>query len=280
MKFAQTTRSAWMTLMTLTLAASQSSALAQTDGTSTAQKKPEEKSLLENIKVNYWGMYAGSGLTFQGYHPDQNGKPAGPIGSWNQLNAGYRFTPNFQVEGQMIFDWKISGGQALSLLNPRVGVSGTAYNKNGLFVWLNMNAEIPTSEGAVRDGLITSVGGFQEIVYNLPNTKTDLVFWNWTRFYAYQNSLYGQTIAGGVQPTVRYALTPTFKPLVTLEVPYQLNRPANGGEFITSSAIIRPGFSWDVTSRINVMPYLMIRPAAPVTADSTALGMWLSGSIL
>ncbi|NDD92726.1 hypothetical protein EBZ37_11630, partial [bacterium] len=166
--------------------------LAQTDGTSTTHTQAPEKSLIDNIKVNYWGMYSGSGLSFQAYHPDQNGKPAGPIGSWNQLNAGYRLTPNFQVEGQMIFDWKISGGQELTLLNPRVGVSGTAYNQNGLFVWLNFNAELPTSEGAIRDGLITSVGGFQEIVYNLPTTKTDLVFWNWTRFYAYQNSLFGQ----------------------------------------------------------------------------------------
>jgi hypothetical protein len=280
MVLAKSTRSALLALLTLAVAGAQHSALAQTDGTSTTKAEENKKSILDNFRANYWGMYSGSGLTFRGYHPDQNGKPAGPIGSWNQLNAGYRFTPNFQAEAQMIFDWKISGGQALSLLNPRVGLSGTAYNQDGLFVWFNLNAELPTSEGAIRDGLITSVGGFQEIVYNLPNTKTDLVFWNWTRFYAYQNGLFGQTIAGGVQPTVRYALTRTFKPLVTLEIPYQLNRPANGGQFITNSAILRPGFSWDVTSRINVMPYLMIRPAAPVTADSTALGMWLSGTIL
>ena len=280
MKFApmMTLACGWMIALGLALSSSQG--WAQTDGTSVTQSEEAKKSILDDVKVSYWGMYSGSGLSMKGYHPDQDGKSAGPIGSWNQLNAGYRLTPNFQVEGQMIFDWKISGGQAFSLLNPRVGVSGTAYNKNGLFVWMNLNAELPTSEGAIRDGLTTSIGGFQEVVYTVPETKTDLVFWNWTRFYAYQNSLYGQTIAGGVQPTVRYALTRTFKPLFTVEVPYQLNRPANGGQFITSSAILRPGFSWDVTSRINIMPYLMIRPAAPVTADSTALGMWLSGTIL
>ncbi len=166
------------------------------------------------------------------------------------------------------------------MLNPRVGVSGTAYNRNGLFVWFNLNAELPTSEGAIRDQLITSIGGFQEIVYNVPSTRTDLIFWNWTRVFSYLKASSGQSIAGSVQPTLRYALTPKFKPVFTVEVPYLLERAAKGGEFVTSAAILRPGFSWDVSSRINVMPYLMLRPAAPLTPDSTTFGMWLSGTIL
>jgi hypothetical protein len=268
----------WAVLAVLSLP---SLGLAQTDGVSeTSAGGSSTKSALENVRLSYWGLYSGSSLSLSGFHPDLNGKPAGPIGSWNQMTAGYRLTPNFQVEGQMIFDWKISGGQALTMLNPRVGVSGTAYERNGLLVWLNLNAELPTSEGAIRDGLITSIGGFQEIVYTVPSTKLDLIYWNWTRFYSYQNGAAGQTIAGGVQPTVRYALSKTFKPVFTVEVPYQLNRPSKGGEFVTDAAILRPGFSWDVSSRINLMPYLMIRPAAQVTADSTAVGMWVSGTIL
>jgi|GEM_PF-7119776 len=249
---------------------------AEATTTSTAQAPK----LLDRVRLSYWGMYSGSTLDFQGYHPTPNGDVAAPINSWNQVVLGYKATDRIQVDAQMIFDWKMSGGQALTMLNPRLGVSGSVYDNGRSSLWANLNAELPTSQGAIQNGLITSVGGFQEFVYNVPGTKFSGILMNWTRVYAYTNDTAGQTVAGSVMPTLRYNLAPSFKPFLTIETPYTLARAANGGTLSADYTMVRPGFSWDVTSRINVMPYLVIWPAGKMTADATSFGMWLSGSIL
>ena len=240
----------------------------------------DTSSFMDQFRLSYWGMYSGTTLDFHGHHPTPSGDVAGPVGSWNQLVLGYLATERLQVDAQMIFDWKMSGGQDLTLLNPRLGVSGVVYNKGNLSLWSNLNAELPTSESAIRDGLITSIGGFQELTWNIPQTKLSAILMNWARIYTYNNSSAGQTIAGGLMPTLRYNLSPKFKPFVTVETPYRLDRSANGGALATDSTMIRPGFSWDITPRINVMPYLILWPTGKMTADSSSFGMWLSGSIL
>ena len=236
--------------------------------------------IMDRIRLNYWGMYSGSTLDFQAYHPNPDGSIAAPINAWNQIVAGYKATDRLQVDAQMIFDWKMSGGQELTMLNPRVGLSGSVYDNGRTSLWANLNAELPTNETAIREGLITSLGGFQEFVFNIPSSKFSGILMNSTRIYAYSNERSGQSLAGSVMPTLRYNLATTFKPFITVETPYSLARGANGGALTSSLTMIRPGFSWDINKRINVMPYLIFWPAGKMSADATSFGMWLSGSIL
>lgn len=235
------------------------------------------------LGLSYFGIYSGPSLDLQGYHPNPQGQSAGSIGSWNILGANIKDVAPFDIDFQFIWDWDMSNQQRQTLLNPRIGISGTVVRNDRLSLWANFNFEVPASQSSQAQGRLTSIGGFQEFHYQWGESRAlSTGFFHWARVYLYHRlgDGSGSTFDGALTPLTRYRLSRSLALQLAYVMNYRNARFANVSETVLGVQQLQPGVTWDITSNVNIMPYLILHPWEGVRFSNSSLGFWLSVGLI
>lgn len=224
-----------------------------------------------------------------------------PVNLWNQISFNY----NFGWKYNLVVNprWMIPLGNTGNMADPEdrsfvmlddvlVGLQGVAYkSQNGKFVWFTRNGiRVPTSHASRNSnnrgfGTVSQqLEAFNIVSYDF-NPKWQIGMYSQIRMWVYEQRYNPSRLRIYSAPYVQYTLNDTQKVQVFYENIVENDRKwksINGQKFMFKDTWQNGmiGFSQDINSKFNVMPYISAYVNdVPFSMRSVWFGAWISYQI-
>ena len=255
---------------------------------------PAYQKLMNRMSVTYAGSYYGNsaGMITNPYMPNEYGvtsrKASNAMYFDTVLPMLYKIDDKGLVAGAS-FNSMLSPvlGRGFTVKDPYVKIGHKNLIKSGNFTFgADLRDYLPISTDAHNQGRKSYLRSVQFTNYDIPNSKWSINCLSSAYFFIYGNDL-----------TSDQQSQPKWYGVINPNVTYQAFSKLGiwGGyemDFFHSTGDVGPlrwnndgtylylGVSWDVTSKMNISPYLSARPGGAVNADSTQIAANFSYSIL
>lgn len=273
---------------------------------STATESTFLSQLKSKARIGYFGQFQGPSIgDASAYQPGaMSSKPADAdtILLYNAISLGYQATDDLKVGAIPRFEYRMAGtpaaamgtmkatsGSDLKTLNPRLFVErANVINKNNVNLKLGANAELPMDAEWTTKNLLVAPSVNFALNYDVPNTRFSLGIGGYFRAFFYgadvrnaSGNLVGRDMRAYVNPSVSYKLSKK----VSLTSGYEMDANhvrAKGSltDWDNLGTDLQTGVAWDVTERFSINPYIQVYTGGKISADTSAIGMYLSGNFL
>lgn len=305
-----------VTALTATVASAQVSTRPSPKEIEQAKKSTFDK-FSERLKISYFGvlttphfddMFEGewenaaiSPQYGQAEKGEGKNRDTWPLNLWNQISFNYNFgaklnfvvNPRFMIPLQHPVDMKAPEDRSLIMLDDIMagfqGVIASSDDK-ALNLWVRAGLRFPTSRANRNSGQggAGTLTHQVDLAYNLTydfNKTFQLGIFNQFRQWVIDDR-YNFTRARIVtNPYMQFTLNDVSKILVYYENMLETNRrskPSGDRDPVFKDVwqAVMVGYSHDVTSKLNLMPYVSVFvDDNPITDKSAFLGAWISYSI-
>lgn len=264
---------------------------------------PPEKTLFnklrERIGINYFSFWDGPTLDgFQGFTPNDKGKPLDKgLSLFNLISVKYRFSNSLSLDVQNRIQWIHTRQPELRFQAPRLGVSGVLMSGADWRLAGAVNTDIPgTGYIVTQRTIMFNPGTFANFSYTPRSTRWSLFAIVSPRvwFYSDRQAVEPQWIAEGLRPgqkpeavfsitpTANYAITENLGARAGFNLDYRKFVESSWGEWKRWRTPVTAGVTYKFNKHLEVYPYVNTFPidGPGLTARTSSLGMWLSGTIL
>ena len=240
--------------------------------------------VLDKIVVKYWGLYSGPSITTpSGYTTDSSGnRNKKPQNLDDLLTAGYQVNPGLRLGVGLPFNLYPAANAGAMTKSVYVGVIDAKLIQAGAFsMHTDFRVYTPIGDMASTQNVRSGFRASQISLYPVSGTPLTLGCYNYTRTWIYgpNGTGYRNDFEFYVSPFANYQLTRTLSATVWSDVVQESHQFGTPWALNNLPMDVQPGVKWDITSRINVNPFLNFIPAN-LTMNSTAVGMVLNAQLL
>ncbi|MCC7442058.1 MAG: hypothetical protein IT285_10505 [Bdellovibrionales bacterium] len=157
----------------------------------------------------------------------------------------------------------------------RIGVkNGSIYKRGNFNLYTKLDAKIPTTDASIDQGRLISPGITAIAAVDVPKTRLTLESWLMSRMNTYttNNATDDKGALGfGFAQNVSYRLSPSLATSLYVEY-YGASKMADVGAMSVGEEGLyaKTYLSWDVSSKVNLSPYLQFYPDASAGMLKTA----------
>ena len=260
-------------------------------GTSSGETSAARGSLMDDLYINYFGIYHGPSLNnlTSPYTLSRKGLTntkslsdgTNNMGFDSELTAAYMITKSIGIGPYIQFYAFPVQGYGITMGD--VGIK--LFNKHfvhtdNLNVYANMILEAPVNYDKDR-GVDVKIKMTPNFRYDFRSTRFSAGMWTEETMYVGVSPLIADNKAFKLDflPYVNYQLTPKLAATLTYE--YETDHVAGKSnlDFKMFQTDIMPGFSYFVTPKILVNPYLQFFTTEKLAMDRTGLGAVVSASL-
>jgi hypothetical protein len=235
-------------------------------GQSATTVKTAAPSLANQLAVTYANYFYGPSIT----KPTSSGRPDAseglesshaPLLMKNYLSAEYKISDSLKV-GPIAY-WKLNpvrGGKFV-IGDPYVkGTASKAFSRGSFNVAADLRLIAPVSDESRAAQKRAGIASKQITSYGVPNSRLTLGVISYLGYNAYGPAAPKQDdLEAYVLPNVAYQMLPNL----AAEVGYELDGArTRNGDFKSLGTELDIGASWDITSNINLAPYVALFPTS------------------
>jgi len=250
----------------------------------------EAASILDQVYLGFATVYHGEAIheLTSAQTVDTNGNPlskkSDSINNVNfdsELSGGYRINSDYRVGVVIPFLYYPVDGQDFSLgdIGVKFFSDHTVHTEN-FNLSTNLIFQAPTNDYS-QHGVHMSYGikSTPHARYKIPNSK--FVVGSFSEFKEYMGVTKGKTFKMVYLPYVRYELNSKLSLNLAYEFDYRHYLHETGFlSFSTYQTDIQPGVVWNITKKVSLNPYFQIFMTQQPSMDHTAIGAYLSATIL
>jgi hypothetical protein len=248
------------------------------------------KKVLSRMKLIYAGQYAGPGLgrMTDPLQPDDYGRTK-EADSINQQFFDHVIVTSYKVNdsglsvGMGIGGTNYSYGKGFIYNDPSLRISHSSLFKNGNFTFSgDLRSYLPVSKGAHDANRINRLRSVSTANYDIPNSKFSFYTLHDVNYYIYGStgSAKAKDFAVMIQPTLNYQALSNFGAYIGYELDAIHTKNLVATDWLNDGTYLYLGASWDVTSKLNLSPYLSLRPGGAINMDSTQLAGYVTYKFL
>jgi len=252
---------------------------------SSAEYDVSRKSVLDDITVNYFGIFHGPAIGNIGpYQPLPTGGPNrdAPIYSQNYLNVNKVFGEDIVVSAQGYRTWQPVLGNHTEIMDPHLRIAHTRMVETRDFsLYSDFRTHFPISRRSRNQDMRLGLQTFQVAVYTIPGAPllslgTNLSF----RYNFYGKAGFGRKIETYVAPNVAWQVTPRLALFTQYEVSGVnfLGDPLS--HWYSDGTDLEPGVRWNVNDQLTLTPYINLMVNDRVSWQSTQFGMMVNWIML
>jgi hypothetical protein len=242
--------------------------------------------LREKTSIGYYGIYYGSPVSDPGASRRLNewGKPTTNQYVLNYLSLSYKASKTVLPGITVMSTYTPVRGQDLTLLDPYLKLTDTKLISSGNWtLYSELRHFLPVTKDSHDKHKMSTLGTFQWLTYNVPNTRFSVGAW--AKFYW---TIYGSNALPGTGPDYQAFLRPqvfyTIKPNLAASLYYEMYGNHMLGKSATdwynAGTNVQMGAMWTVVQGLTLNPYLLFNTGGKVTADTTALGAQIFATLM
>lgn len=240
-------------------------------------------SLLDQLYLSYSATYKGQPLNDIGSSRTVNREGLKDLKSGinfdSEVNAGYKFSN--EIGAGVVVPFLLFPVQGRGFVLGDIGVK--AYDKKAIAtkdvtVSANLILQAPTSTFSQDNEMFLGVKTTPSVVYRVPGSHFRLG--SLSEAKAYLGATKDKTFKLYAKPFAEYALSDSFAFNVGYEMEWHHKPERPFLQFATYKTALMPGFTWNITPKIYINPYVQIFTTADVGSDTMALGAYLSAAVL
>ncbi len=208
------------------------------------------------------------------------------LSSDNSLGISYKFNNGMSLGPVANWNWKMTGGQDLTLVDPflKLGL-GSEYKNGPLSVGGDLRYYVPVTEKSRKAGLIGVVRTTQVASIAIPNSPISFDLPVIPYVYFFSTFKPGNRMFRLIgAPQVNYSITDAVTPYAAFIFDSAVRKAAAGEAskgLTLDGHMVDVGVSWDVIPGLNLCPYIEIPTSAPVVSlETTNLNLSLSWKIM
>lgn len=237
-----------------------------------------------DIALYYNGLFYGPAIENPtSFQPSPRGEPDPdrPLLLKNYMTAGYYFTESIHVSGTAHWTYQPVLGHEVDWGDPFVRfahnnlLTGDKYN-----LYADFRILFPVTMPSRLTDQLTSIQSFQVFNYMVGSTNLTLGTVTALKANIFGDQGIGDDLELYFGPNLSYAVTPAFAFTLLYEMGTSHTLYAEPFEFKNDGTDLQPGFSWDVTQRVNVSPYLNLFIGDQLSLGSTSFGMTMTVGLL
>jgi hypothetical protein len=259
---------------------------AQAIGTSEQALSPDTSSFmsLDHFRVNLFSIYHGAPIQDMGSPRtiDRNGRPDKKvaINFDSTLSAAYTFTGSsygFGIDVPFLLIPVMGEGFVIGDVGARV-FDSKLVNAGPLTVSMPLSFQLPTSESSKAKGLDFATSLSPIVRYVVPQSNFTLGSFTSVKHYAGVRS--GKQLKVWAQPFVMYRLSEAFALNVAYEMEWHHIKGVQGVKLTTHQDDLMLGFTWNISKKTFINPYLQVFTTDKVSLANTAVGAVLNVAML
>lgn len=277
------------TLQTVALAAmlAATSAFAETTpaNSTTADAQNVAPKLLDKLKISYVGQFIGPAVAkLDMFQPNADGSAGSPIVLSSALNPMIKINDRLSAGITLPFDYTFVAGHTVTLYDPGLRFTDSKLiSFQGFSLSNDIRAYLPTGIGSLAKNDVHTYFKLTQIAnYEIPGTK-----WSAGALFIEKLRIYGQKAVSTHTPFEIYAI-----PMLNYQANSKVGvnfwhdvvstayKPDKGG-LLADDLTAGMGVTWDVSSKVNLNPYIQFLPWSQGSMiDTTSLGMFISAKLL